>query len=125
MRYSIDYEGSKVTVELNEPPKKGVCEGCRKKVGSEIKLTQLHHHKYVYSKKRVIKEPMLSLENTSEFCFSCHRYANALMNLLSIRLENIGTLVGICKLMPNDMKLKMDKLAELWLKHRKKEALPP
>lgn len=121
MKYAIDYEGKKIWVELDSPPKKGVCQACFRKVGDDIKTTALHHFKYEFSKKRLVKEPELSLKNTCELDFSCHRLGNALMVLLSVKLENVGSIVKVAKLMPNDMLLKMDKLCKLWLHHREKE----
>jgi len=120
-RYPIDYEGKKIWVELDKPPKKGVCEACHRKVGKDIKITQTHHWRYAYKKKSVLENPKLALENTVELCFSDHRYGNSLMNLFSAKLESIGDVVAVCKLMPNPMKLKMDKLCHLWMKYREKD----
>ena len=123
MRYGIDYQGRKIYVELDEPPKKGICEACHRKVGKDIKITATHHFSYSFSKKQIEKDPKLALKNTAEVCFSCHRYGNALMNLLSVKLENIGDVVNVCKLMPPPMKLKLDALCERWVRYREKEGI--
>ena len=118
-KYPVVYERKTVYVELDSPPKKGRCEACGRVCGKGIKITALHHHCYKYSKKRVIREPQLSLENTSEVCFSCHRVANSLMNLLSVKANNIKVIINVAKLMPEDMKEKLDKLAEAWREYRR------
>ena len=121
MKYLIDYQGKKFWVELDSPPKRGICDACGERVGKEIKVTQTHHFKYAYSKKQIEKNPQLAMDNTAELGFNCHKLGNALMNLLSVKLENVGSIVKVAKLMPNDMKLKMDKLCEKWLHYRQKE----
>lgn len=113
------YEGKTVYVELDSPPKKGRCEACGRVCGKGIKITALHHHKYAYSKKRVIREPQLALEFTAELDFFCHRIGNALMNLLSVKGNNIKSIINVAKLMPEDMKEKMDKLAIEWQEYRR------
>lgn len=123
MKYAVDYQGKKIYVELDEPPKKGVCSACGKKVGREIKITQLHHFRYAYSKKQIEKNPKLALENTAELDFHHHKLGNALMNLLSVTLDNVGEIVKVARLMPPDMKLKMDKLCEKWQHYREKEGV--
>ena len=125
MRYSVDYQGKKIYVELDEPPKKGVCEACGKRVGEEIKITQTHHFKYAFSKKQIAKDPSLALKNTAELDFFHHKLGNALMNLLSVTLDNVGEIVKVARLMPPDMKLKMDKLCEKWQHYREKEGVTP
>jgi len=119
LKYLIDYQGKKVWVELDSPPKRGVCQACSRKVGNGIKITQTHHFVYAYSKKRVVKEPELALENTVELCWSDHRLGNALMNLLSVKLENVGSIVKVAALMPQPMLLKMDRLCKLWNHYRR------
>lgn len=121
MKYLIDYQGKKFWVELDSPPKKGVCQACGKRVGKDIKITALHHFCYSYSKKQIAKDPKLALENTAELDFPHHKLGNALMNLLSVKLDNIGEIIKVAKLMPPPMLLKMDKLCKLWLHYREKE----
>lgn len=98
---------------------------CGERIGKEIKVTQTHHFKYAYSKKQIERNPQLAMDNTAELGFNCHKLGNALMNLLSVKLENVGSIVKVAKLMPNDMKLKMDKLCKLWLHYREKETITP
>jgi len=55
------------------PPLTGFCTCCGKKCKGDT-----HHFVYAYATKKVRKNPMLALENTTELCFPCHRVANAL-----------------------------------------------
>jgi len=87
--YKIRYAGSRgkgVVVVLPFDPRKGKCAGCGKtKANGEIKSTALHHWWYAYQPKTVKQNPILALENTSEFCYYCHQLADAIRALLYAR----------------------------------------
>jgi len=118
-KYAVVYEKETIMVPLLEPPRKGICEACKRKVSSTgIKTTQIHHFKYAYRLPLVREKPELALHHTKELCYSCHKIGDALRELLHNKEENISKVVDVAILMPEDMKLKMDKLAELWLARR-------
>jgi hypothetical protein len=105
-KYRLKYAGAHgkgVTVYLDEDPRKGVCEACGRSVKrGEIKNTALHHFCYKYKPETVKKNPKLALENTVELCFSCHRIADALRNLFSVK--NDETILKVLLLMPPEMR---------------------
>jgi hypothetical protein len=87
MRYATSHGGG-ITIVLPEDPRKHVCEACGKSVfKGEIKVTALHHWKYAYRAETVRKNPMLALENTTEYCFACHRIADGIRALLDVNPE--------------------------------------
>ena len=110
-----------VQVELPSPPKKGRCDACGKSVGHGIKVTQLHHFCYAFKKKFVKLHPEAALKNTGELDFACHRIGNALMNLMQLRKENMGAIVNVARLMPEDLKLKLDEFCSQWFAYRRSE----
>ena len=98
--------GGGCQVILPFDPRKGVCSACGKsKAKGEITMTSMHHWRYAYKPDTVRKNPILALENTSEFCFSCHRVADALRNLLSA--VGATRVANVVVLMPDEMKEKL------------------
>jgi len=87
MRYATAHGGG-IVVWLPEDPRKHVCEACGRSVlKCEIKTTALHHWKYAYRAETVRKNPMFALENTSEYCFPCHKIADGIRALLDVNPE--------------------------------------
>jgi len=118
-KYPVTYEKETIMVPLSEPPRDGICDGCKRSVKEGIKVTQIHHFKYQYRLPLVREKPQLAMHNTAELCYACHRIGDALRVLLWNKIENIDKVVDVAQLMPEDMKLKLDKFAELWLYSRK------
>lgn len=121
-KYAVRYQKSTIMVPYPRNPRKGICEGCGRKRGDEIKTTQLHHWYYAYETKTVKKNPLLALENTVEVCFNpCHKAADALRALTAeIRPENQEKIIDIAKLMPEWMQKRFTQICELWIKEMKK-----
>lgn len=120
--YVVIYQKTKIMVPYPRNPRKGICEGCGRKRGEEIKTTQLHHWYYAYETKTVRINPLLALDNTSEFCFNpCHKAADAFRALTAeIRPENHETIIAVGKLMPDWMQKRFTDICEKWLKRNKK-----
>lgn len=55
-------------IMLKESPRKGICKLCKRKIGKEIKRTNIHHLHYR------INQP---LKYTVELCIRCHRKIHA------------------------------------------------
>jgi len=99
-KYRMRYAGSRgkgVVVTLPFDPRNGKCSACAKVVGVDIKMTALHHWYYAYKPKTVKKNPILALENTSEFCFYCHQLADAIRALLYARPIRAAWVAGCLK----------------------------
>lgn len=115
-KYKTKYGGSRgkgVTVTLPFDPRKGVCQACGKsKAKGEIKYTCLHHWRYAYKPLTVKKNPILVLENTSEFCFACHMIADAFRNLMRLSPNRI---MMVAKTMPPETKEKFEVICNLYL----------
>lgn len=106
-------------VPCKENPRKGKCEGCGRKVGQEIKVTQRHHWIYQFETKTVKKNPQLALKNSNEFCFyPCHKTADALRNLCEINPKYHSIMVNVAKVMPKYMQDRLTSLCKLWLKRK-------
>ena len=88
----IQYRRSSITVHIDCPIRKGICEACGRKG-----LTHLHHYKYEFSTKEVRKDPELALKNVIELCYSCHQIGDS----LRIVEHNIGIANKILKLIEN------------------------
>ena len=104
--------------------RKGICRGCkRSKHNGEIKTTQLHHTKYAFETTTVLKNPILALENTLEFCFTCHEICDGLRAILLSNprggLRKIEKIIQVIKLLPPEQQLHFTHLAREWLKERK------
>jgi len=122
-KYGVTYKRTRIRVPCKENPRKGICEGCGRRVNrKEIKVTQLHHWIYAFLLQTVKKNPKLALENTNEFCFNpCHRAADALRMLTAdIRPENYDKVVNVAKLMPPWMQKRFSQLCRKWLKENRK-----
>ena len=117
-KFPVVYQRRTVHVELDSSPKEGRCDACGKECGKGIKQTAIHHHKYAYSWKYVSEHPEAALHYTSELDYSCHQIGNALMVLMRVKLESVDRIMGVARLMPDDLKEKMDKLCSLWLEER-------
>ena len=76
MKQNLRYKRKRVTVNVDYPIRKGICECCRRKG-----KTQLHHWKYSYTSKQIKNNPILALENTTELDFYCHRLANMIVHI--------------------------------------------
>ena len=113
LKDTIRYQGTKIAIETESPIRKGVCQSCSKSVENyEIAITQMHHWRYAYSKKKVKLNPILALDNTNEFCFGCHGIGDLLMKL--IRINDISRVKNVIKVMPEKEKTKlMNVLKEL------------
>jgi hypothetical protein len=74
MKIRVQYRRIRVTVEHD---KLNVCQACDKEG-----RTELHHWLYAYSTDQVRASPQLALENTDEYCFLCHKVANAIRFLV-------------------------------------------
>lgn len=72
MKSTIRYK--KTTIRIKENPRKGMCMCCLK----FFQKTDMHHWIYAYETKEVKKNPELALNNTTELCYHCHLFANAL-----------------------------------------------
>ena len=104
-------------VPCEENPRKGVCDGCGRRVGMEIKTTQLHHWIYQFETKTVRQNPQLALKNSNEFCFNpCHKAADALRSLAEINPSKHKVVVTVGKLMPQKMQDRITSLCKIWLK---------
>lgn len=71
---------------MNKNPRKGKCEACghtHTKKGKPIR-SQIHHWRYAYPTSEVRKNHNLALHYTSELCYRCHRYADALRRFYDI-----------------------------------------
>jgi hypothetical protein len=90
MRYAGAHGGGCV-VTLPFDPRNHICEACGKSVESgEIKNTALHHWYYAYAPQTVKKNPLLALDNTSEFCYYCHQLADAIRTLFYANPERVA-----------------------------------
>lgn len=79
------------TITLPFDPRTGICEACKKSVAKgEIKSTHLHHWWYAFAPKTVKANPILVLKNTSEFCFYCHKLADAIRTLLYAKPNRVA-----------------------------------
>jgi len=76
MKQTIKYKGKRIVVDTKKKIRKGVCEIC----GREGK-THIHHWRYEFPLKEVRENPNLALLNTTEVCFTCHNFANAMRKL--------------------------------------------
>lgn len=81
----IKYQNVTVTVITDRPIRRGICEACKRRVGKELKVTQLHHWKYAFKPETVKDNPELALLNTTEYCFGCHPIADALRTLTQVK----------------------------------------
>jgi hypothetical protein len=120
MRYAGSGGGGCI-ITLPFDPRKGVCESCGKSKHKfnpdgtpEIKLTSLHHWKYAYTPETVKNNPILILDNTSEFCFACHQVADGLRGIMKLSPERA---LKTMKKMPEEMQEKflvISKLFSMW-----------
>jgi len=115
-KYRTRYGGSRgkgVKIVLPFDPRKGVCSACGKsKHKGEIKSTCLHHWKYAYKPSTVAKNPILVLENTSEFCFACHMIADAFRNLMRLSPKRV---MKVANTMQKELKEKFTVICNLYL----------
>jgi len=121
-KYGVTYKRTRIRVPCKENPRRGICEGCGRRIKrKEIKVTQIHHWFYAYLLRTVKKNPKLALENTNEFCFNpCHRSADALRMLTAeIRPENYDKIVNVAKLMPPWMQKRFSILCRKWIKENR------
>jgi len=109
-----------VMVPYPENPREGICEACERRIDKkEINVTALHHWIYRYKHNTIKKDPLKALENNSEVCFFCHKLADALRVLFTVREENLWKVIRVAKLMPESMKKKFDWVVRAWLDMRK------
>jgi len=122
-KWPVGYGKKKrIMVPYPENPREGICDSCRRSVHrNDIKTTQLHHWKYAYKDRSLRKNPLLVLENLSEFCYSCHMIGDALRILLRPSKERLTSVIAVGLLMPPDMKEKMDYIARSWIAARKRD----
>lgn len=117
-RYKTRYAGTHgggCVVYLSFDPRKGICQGCGKSVEKqEIKLTALHHWKYAYQPETVQKNPVLVLENTSEFCFACHQIADGLRSIM--KFTSNEKVINVSTLMPKELKERLVIICNMYLK---------
>lgn len=66
----ITYRRARVSVEH---VKQGACEACQAEG-----RTEMHHWIYAYTTDEVRAHPQLALDNTNEYCYKCHKVANAM-----------------------------------------------
>jgi len=112
----------RVMVPYPENPREGVCDACGKSVSKgEISVTALHHWIYAYKRKTVSRNPLLVLDNCSEFCFGCHGVADALRTICTLTEKRLWIVVRVALLMPEKMKEKLDWIARAWLKARERD----
>ncbi len=91
-------------IKIN-PNKKNTCMACGKSVAKgQITRTNIHHYRYKYSTKKVLKNPALALEDTLELDFPCHKIADALRTLNETRFEDI---IKVLKAHPEDIQNKI------------------
>jgi len=120
-KFRVGY-GSNLSVMVPYPenPREGVCDSCGRSIHKgEINVTQLHHFKYSFKGKTVKKDPLKALENLSELCHTCHRLGDSLRELLFLTEEKLWMVVKTALLMPEEMKVKLDKVARSWLHARR------
>lgn len=113
-KYKTRYAGAHgdgCVVYLPFDPRKGVCSACGKSkyvMGEDgkpqIKATSLHHWIYAYKAETVRKNPILVIDNTSEFCFACHQIADGLRNIMRLSPERV---ILVTKLLPKALKEKL------------------
>jgi len=121
-RWPVKYQKSVIMVPYPENPREGVCDACGRSVHKgEIKITHLHHHIYAYKMNTVKEDRLKALENCSELCYTCHRIADALRNLLFLREESLDFVIRIAMLLPKALKEKLDIIVPLYLEARKKD----
>jgi len=97
LRYATS-QGGGIIVVLPFNPRRGVCEACGKsRERGEIKSTAIHHWYYAYKAKTVKENPILALENTSELCYSCHRKADAIRELIYTKPEKVAVVADLLR----------------------------
>lgn len=123
-KYSITYQKMRVQVSYPRPIRAGKCMACKRKIGNEIKTTQMHHTKYVHSKKAVKKNPLLALDNALELCFFDHVTADGFRSLLlshpSGSLKHPRIIMRTAKLLPSEQLARLELFCKMFLKWRKK-----
>ena len=122
-KYAVTYQKTRILIPYPRDIRMGICEGCGRRRGKEIKTTQRHHWFYAYKTDTVRENPFLALDNSSELCFNpCHKAGDALRALTAeIRPENYDKVVNVAKLMPEWMQERFSKLCRLWLKEMKEK----
>jgi len=93
-KWPVGYGKKKrIMVPYPENPREGICDSCRRSVHrNDIKTTQLHHWKYAYKDRSLRKNPLLVLENLSEFCYSClDEKTYMLVNAIPIQVTQMQT----------------------------------
>lgn len=131
-RWPVGY-GKNVTVMVPYPenPREGKCDACNRSIRKgEINTTQLHHWIYAYRHVTIKKNPLLVLENLSELCYTCHKLADALRELVGrLKKDKMWMVIKVAGLMPDkkqgervgkSMKEKLEWLCKAWLEKRKK-----
>jgi len=122
-QYAVTYHKVRILVPYPRNIRVGICQGCKRQKGKEIKTTQIHHWYYAYEVNTVRKNPLLALDNSNEFCFNpCHKTADAFRALFGeISPKNYSTVIDVAKLMPPFMQKRFTQLARLWLKEVKRK----
>lgn len=120
-KFPVGYgKGVVIMVPYPMNPREGRCDACGRSVQrGDIKTTHLHHWIYAYKHNTVKKDPFKVLENLSEVCYTCHKVADALRNLLFLKKEKLWMVVKAALLMPDELKRKLDWLTRAWLNARK------
>jgi len=120
---NISYQKKNIKIYYPVPIRKGCCVACERCRGEGIKITQLHHAKYAYETKTVLKNPVLALDNTLELCFGCHPVADGFRDMLLSNprgaLRSINRIVQVLKFLPKEQQDHFTSLARTWLKERK------
>lgn len=63
---SLNYKDKMITLSFN--PRNGICSWCTRKIGKDIKRTNMHHFAEYHDEN--------PLKDTVEICVSCHSYEN-------------------------------------------------
>jgi len=110
-RSRVQYQKHSVVVVTDYPIRKGECCACHRKVGKELKVTQLHHYRYAYRWETVKKNPILALDYTLEFCYGCHPVGDCLRVLASIKDKY--RILDVYNVLPVEQRKGLNRLVEL------------
>lgn len=125
--WAVLYHKTTIMVPYPVNPRKGVCVACKRTIkAGQIKTTQLHHHKYAYTTAKVKKNPILALENTSEYCYACHQIADALRAITFLKDQNLWRVSKVAMSLPDWMQEKFGIVCRQYLaqRSRKPRVLP-
>lgn len=124
--YGITYKKKRIKIPYPRNIRSGKCVVCkRSREKGEIKITALHHTKYEFDVREVLKNKFLALKNTLELCFSCHQIADGFRGILTIgssdKLWHVSRILKVAKLLPPEQQSQLELFCKQFIEWREKE----